>query len=118
MMAPEKLLNIRPTINTIDVSLSFFIAIKINPRTTKLPIQEAKTMLKLDANKPLTDAGKNEDPSKIKATPRLDPELSPNTYGPASGFLNKVCMSNPLMDKPIPTRTAVIAFGILKFRMM
>jgi hypothetical protein len=30
------------------------------------------------------------DPRSTKATPKLEPELSPNTYGPANGFRNKV----------------------------
>lgn len=53
-----------------------------------------------------------------KATPRLEPELNPNTYGPASGFLNNVCINNPEIDKPIPTKMAVMAFGRRKFHKM
>ena len=48
------------------------------------------------------------------ATPKLAPEEIPNTKGPAKGFLNKVCINKPQIDKPEPTKTAVIAFGILK----
>lgn len=51
-------------------------------------------------------------PSIKIATPKLAPELIPKTYGPASGFLNKVCINNPLIAKPEPTNTAVIALGI------
>lgn len=46
-----------------------------------------------------------------KATPKLEPALKPKTYGPASGFLKSVCINNPEMDNPIPTKTAVIALG-------
>ncbi len=53
-----------------------------------------------------------------KATPKLEPELNPKTYGPASGFLNKVCIINPEIDKPIPTKTAVNALGNRKFQRM
>lgn len=118
MIAPEKLLNMSPTINTIEVSLSFFIAIKIHPSTTKLPKQEASTILRSEVSNQFREAGKNVDPRSTKATPKLEPELSPNTYGPANGFRNKVCMSKPLIESPIPTSTAVIAFGILKLRMI
>lgn len=47
------------------------------------------------------------------ATPKLDPELNPKTSGPANGFRNKVCISKPLIDNPIPTTIAVIALGNL-----
>ena len=51
---------------------------------------------------------------KIKiATPKLAPELIPKTYGPARGFLNNVCINNPLIESPEPTIIAVIAFGNL-----
>jgi hypothetical protein len=39
--------------------------------------------------------------------PKLAPELSPKTYGPAKGFLNRVCINNPLIDSPIPTNIAM-----------
>ena len=55
-----------------------------------------------------------EEPNIKSATPKLAPEETPNTNGPASGFRNKVCINNPHIDKPEPTKTAVIAFGILK----
>ena len=54
-----------------------------------------------------------DDPNINKATPKLAPELIPSTNGPANGFLNNVCINNPLIDNPEPTKTAVIAFGIL-----
>lgn len=61
----------------------------------------------------------NKDAPKIKkATPKLAPEEIPKTNGPANGFLNKVCINKPLIDKPDPTKTAVIAFGILKLRII
>ena len=48
-----------------------------------------------------------------RAAPRLAPELIPKTKGPASGFLNKVCINKPLKDKLLPANMAVKAFGIL-----
>ena len=59
---------------------------------------------------------KTEEPKISKATPKLAPEEIPNTKGPAKGFLKSVCINKPLIDNPDPTKTAVIAFGILKFR--
>ena len=59
-----------------------------------------------------------EDPKIKNATPKLAPDEIPNTKGPAKGFLNKVCINNPQIDKPEPTKIAVIAFGNLKFKIM
>ncbi len=57
---------------------------------------------------------KNVDAPNITiATPKLAPELIPRIYGPASGFLKIVCICTPEIDKPAPTKIAVIAFGIL-----
>ena len=50
------------------------------------------------------------------ATPRLAPEDIPNTTGPASRFLNNVCINKPLIDNPEPTKIAVAAFGRRKFK--
>src|SRR5690554_7372515 len=38
----------------------------------------------------------------LKATSKEAPELIPNTYGPASGFWNKVCIKSPDIDKAAP----------------
>jgi hypothetical protein len=46
------------------------------------------------------------------ATPNPAPALTPNTSGPASGFLNSVCMSNPATDKDAPARIEVSALGM------
>lgn len=58
---------------------------------------------------------KKEDPKISTATPKLAPEEMPKTKGPASGFLNRVCINKPLIDNPEPTKKAAIAFGTLKF---
>ncbi len=42
---------------------------------------------------------------------KLAPELIPSTEGPANGFLNNVCMSNPHTANPPPAQSAVIASG-------
>ena len=49
----------------------------------------------------------------VKATPKLAPEVMPSTYGPASGFLNKVCIISPDIPNPEPTIIAVKALGNL-----
>jgi len=54
---------------------------------------------------------KSENPKIKMATPKLAPELIPSTNGPARGFLNKVCINKPLMERPEPTRMAVSDLG-------
>lgn len=45
------------------------------------------------------------------ATPKPAPELIPKIYGPANGFLNKVCIFKPATDSALPHSTAAMAFG-------
>lgn len=52
------------------------------------------------------------------ATPKLAPDEIPKTKGPASGFLNKVCINNPLTERPEPTKIAVIVLGSLYSKIM
>jgi hypothetical protein len=49
------------------------------------------------------------------ATPKLAPELIPNIYGPASGFLNSVCICKPLTDSAAPHNSATTALISLIF---
>ena len=64
------------------------------------------------------DRGKIE-PAKIyMATPKLAPELTPNTYGPAKGFWKRVCIINPAIDIADPVNIAVMALGNLKLYMI
>lgn len=59
------------------------------------------------------------DPLKAKipkATPKLDPDEIPKTEGPANGFLNSVCISNPAKAIPAPQKMAVRVLGILNIR--
>lgn len=58
------------------------------------------------------------EPKINKATPKLAPDEIPKTKGPANGFLNNVCINNPEIDNPEPTKIAVIAFGSLKFKII
>ncbi len=44
------------------------------------------------------------------ATPRLAPELTPRTYGPAKGLRKRVCINNPLTASDIPASRATTAF--------
>tara|TARA_B100000683_G_C12331290_1_gene490673 strand:- start:223 stop:504 length:282 start_codon:yes stop_codon:yes gene_type:complete len=48
-----------------------------------------------------------------RATPKPDPELIPKMWGPANGFLKRVCICKPLTDKAAPAIRAVIALGNL-----
>src|SRR6476469_6970523 len=112
-IALVKLPNISPTINIAIVSRSLRETTNTASRTNKLPKQEAMTIPYDEPSIDPKTPGINAAPRITNATPRLEPELSPRTYGPASGFLNNVCISKPLTDNPVPTITAVIAFGSL-----
>ncbi len=100
------------------VSFNFLETKKTKDKTNKLPKIEASNIPKLDKKTSAKNAGKMEAPIITKATPKLEPELKPKTYGPANGFLNKVCINKPEIDKPIPTKAAVIAFGKRKLIMI
>ena len=79
-------------------------------KTKKLPKPEANTNPKAEEVK-TCKKGSIPAPKVSKATPSPAPELTPNTYGPAKGFLKKVCIIKPLTDKEIPAITAAIALG-------
>lgn len=46
------------------------------------------------------------------ATNRLDPEETPKTDGPASGFLKSVCIKRPETESAEPAKIAVSVLGI------
>src|SRR5690606_10955649 len=77
--APEKLLNIKPTINNVAVLLTLLIASKTPNNTVKLPATDANTKLYGEVTYCCIPKGKNPAPKTTKATPKLAPELSPNT---------------------------------------
>jgi len=79
--------------------------------TRTLPRLAAVTSPQLETKNEAAAPLKKELPRINKATPRLAPELIPKTKGPARGFLNKVCINNPETPNPLPTITAVMAFG-------
>ena len=81
--------------------------------TIKLPKLAAITTLHLEINNDAKTPPKIPEPKMTNATPRLAPELIPNTNGPANGFLNKVCINNPEIPRPEPTKMAVKALGNL-----
>jgi hypothetical protein len=114
IIADVKLPNINPIIKIDMVFLTLFAA-KITADNTKnepklAAIAIAQLEKEIDKNTP----PKIDDPKINNATPKLAPEEIPKTNGPANGFLNKVCINKPLIDNPDPTKTAVIALGILK----
>ena len=112
-IALVKLPNIKPTIRIAIVSRNRCDTAKTVSNTIELPMVDAKTTPYDDNKTVLKKGGSKLAPNITKATPKLEPELSPKTYGPASGFRNSVCINKPLMDSPIPTRIAVIALGSL-----
>ena len=102
-----------PIIRIAIVSLTFKDTIKTASNTKKLPKLAAITTPHFEIKSDAKTPPKAPEPKITNATPKLAPELIPNTKGPASGFLNKVCMSNPEIPKPEPTIIAVKAFGNL-----
>ena len=95
------------------VSLTFAETIKTVSNTKKLPKLAASTMLHFEISIVAKNPPKIDAPIIIKATPKLAPEVIPRTNGPANGFLKSVCISNPEIPKPEPTKMAVKAFGSL-----
>ena len=100
------------------VFLTLFAA-KITADNTKNdPKLAAMAVDQLEREKERKKPPKTEDPKINNATPKLAPEEIPNTKGPASGFLNKVCINKPLIANPEPTKTAVIALGNLTVKII
>ncbi len=95
------------------VSFTLEDTIKTVNNTRKLPKLAAITKLHLEIKSVAKKPPKTDDPIINKATPKLAPEVIPKTNGPASGFRNKVCINNPEIPKPEPTKIAVKAFGNL-----
>lgn len=100
-----------PMIKMAIVSLTLLDTAKTASSTKKLPKLEAITILHFEINAEARSPPNKPEPKITKATPKLAPELMPNTKGPANGFLNKVCISRPEIPSPDPTRIAVIALG-------
>ncbi len=100
------------------VFLTLFAAIITADNTNKAPKLAAIGRDQFDIDDDSKNPPKTEEPKIKTATPKLDPEEIPKTNGPASGFLNKVCINRPATDNPEPTKIAVMAFGNLKLRMI
>lgn len=100
------------------VFLILFAAIITADRTKNDPKLAATGKDQCDIDDVNNKPPKTEEPKIKIATPKLAPEEIPKTKGPASGFLNKVCINKPQIDKPEPTKIAVTAFGNLKFRII
>ncbi len=49
----------------------------------------------------------------MMATIKLAPDDTPNTDGPAKGFLNRVCINKPESESAAPAKIAVHVLGIL-----
>lgn len=97
----------------VIASLTFVETIKTVSKTKKLPKVAAMTMLHFEAKIPRKIPPKSEAPMVTNATPKLAPDVIPKTNGPASGFLNRVCIISPEIPRPEPTMIAVNAFGNL-----
>jgi len=55
---------------------------------------------------------------RVNATINEAPELIPKTYGPASGLLNKVCISIPDTASALPERIDIVIRGIRNSKKM
>ena len=107
--------NISPIISIAIVSLTLAETINTTINTKKLPKLAAITILHFEINKVAKKPPKIEAPIITNATPKLAPDVIPSTKGPANGFLNKVCINNPEIPNPEPTKMAVKALGSLRF---
>lgn len=102
-----------PIIRIAIVSLTLEETTKTANNTKKLPKLAAITIAHFEIKSVAKTPPKIPEPKITKATPKLAPELIPRTNGPANGFLNSVCINNPEMPNPEPTKIAVRAFGNL-----
>ncbi len=100
------------------VFLTRFAVIITAESTKKAPKLAAIAIAQLENAIDKKTPPKRLEPKINIATPKLAPDEIPKTKGPASGFLNNVCINKPQIDKPEPTKIAVIAFGNLKFKMI
>lgn len=100
------------------VFLTFFAAIITADKTIKAPKLAAIAVAQLEKENDKKSPPNRLEPKINSATPKLAPEEIPNTKGPANGFLNNVCINRPQIDKPEPTKMAVIAFGNRKFKII
>lgn len=100
------------------VFLTLFAAIITADKTKNAPVLAAIARAQLEKATVKKTPPNNPEPKINKATPKLAPEEIPNTKGPAKGFLNKVCINKPHIDKPEPTIIAVIALGKRKFKII
>lgn len=108
--APNIWANIRPTSKIVMLFLCFFDMITIIIVTLKAPKIENKVTIDFPIIKnPETFNDVNS--IVAIATNKLAPLLIPNAYGPAKGFLNKLCISKPQIAKPDPAMIQVNAFG-------
>ncbi len=117
-MAEVKEPNINPIIKIDIVFLTLFAAIITADKTRKAPKLAAIGKDQLETEVVNKKLPKTDEPKIKIATPKLAPDEIPNTKGPAKGFLNRVCINKPQIDKPEPTKIAVIAFGSLKFKII
>jgi len=114
MIAEVTVPNIRPIIKILIVFLTLWAVINTASKTIAAPKLDAIARPQLEKDTIVNTPPKIPAPKIKIATPRLAPEEIPKTNGPANGFLKRVCINKPAIDKPEPTSMAVIAFGSLK----
>ena len=96
--------------NKITLLFTFFEIAKIMVVTKILPAIAETTINDLPIKK--FESRFNEPPAKILMdTIKEAPELIPNTYGPAKGFLKIICKISPAAERVLPAKIAVNVFG-------
>jgi len=112
--APVNPLIINPKITNEAEDLIFEAKLKISNNAKNEPTNEAKIisqgLFKYISN-PKIEKRKITTP-----TPKLAIDVTPKTEGSANGFLNNSCIMKPEIGKAMPTKTAAIDFGNLKFK--
>ena len=117
-IADVALPNIIPIIKRVIISFILKETNRIINKIIAEPIQAAITIIQLPAYPMEIPVNKPAKPNTMMATPKLAPALIPRTKGPARGFLNMVCICNPLTDNADPANIAVITLGILIFHII
>jgi len=84
----------------------------------KAPIQADVAIPRLTKREEGKFIPKAENHITKNATPSPAPELMPRMYGSAKGFLKRVCIWRPQMERATPAIIAVISLGILNEKMI
>ena len=109
-MAPQICESIKPIKSKTILLFTFLEIPSMSKVIKKLPLMAEITIKVLPIKK--SDITCKAPPAKmLMATINDAPELMPNTYGPANGFLKMICKIKPATESVQPAIIAVIVFG-------